>query len=58
MKTPPESKFRGLPFVLSCVMVAVVLPINGKRLVPLRVRGRFSKPPDSVKGGLSNGYIF
>lgn len=41
-----------LPFVEVYDMISVVLPINGKRLVPLTKSGGASLPPDLTKGGL------
>jgi len=38
-------------------MLSLVLPINGKRFVPLPCQGHFLSP-DLTKGGLPDGYIF
>lgn len=41
-----------LPFVEVYDILVLVLPINGKRLVPLTKSGGASLPPDLTKGGL------
>ena len=41
-----------LHFVNACDILVPVLPINGKRLVPLTKSGGASLPPDLTKGGL------
>ena len=42
-----------LPFVEVYDILVLVLPINGKRLVPLTKSGGASLPPDLTKGGLT-----
>nr|DAJ43291.1 MAG TPA: hypothetical protein [Caudoviricetes sp.]DAV07857.1 MAG TPA: hypothetical protein [Caudoviricetes sp.] len=41
----------GLRFADSCVILSVVLPINGKRLVPLFRQGALLGPLILRKGG-------
>lgn len=48
---PCECHLGGLRFADSCVILSVVLPINGKRLVPLFRQGALLGPLILRKGG-------